>query len=132
MRLWRRSWGARPRSRRSPPGWSSLGLVRKVVTSTGSLLSLCRTTRSTGDDPGTTRRCSLSLPREILMDAMDTLLPREKKLLALRLGLVDGLIHTQGEISTRPSRHRTSLYLSEGKLVRRSRHLYSKNSPDAP
>lgn len=103
-----------------------LELVQKVVTSRRKPAEPVQDDEEhEGDDPGTNAALLLSLPREMLMDALDTLLPREKKLLALRLGLVDGRIHTPREISEMYNATSSSLYLYEEKLVRMIRdHLY--------
>ena len=65
---------------------------------------------------------SLSLLREQLFDVMDTLTPREKKVLELRFGLTDGRTRTLEEVGREFGVTRERIRQIEAKALRKLRH----------
>ena len=65
---------------------------------------------------------SFSLLREQLMDVLDTLTPREKKVLELRFGLVDGRTRTLEEVGKEFNVTRERIRQIEAKALRKLRH----------
>ena len=65
---------------------------------------------------------SLSLLREQLFDVMDTLTPREKKVLELRFGLTDGRPRTLEEVGREFGVTRERIRQIEAKALRKLRH----------
>ena len=65
---------------------------------------------------------SLSLLREQLFDVMDTLTPREKKVLELRFGLTDGRTRTLEEVGRECGVTRERIRQIEAKALRKLRH----------
>ena len=65
---------------------------------------------------------SFSLLREQLMEVMDTLTPREKKVLELRFGLVDGRTRTLEEVGKEFNVTRERIRQIEAKALRKLRH----------
>ena len=65
---------------------------------------------------------SLSLLREQLFDVMDTLTPREKKVLELRFGLTDGRTRTLEEVGREFGVTRERIRQIEAKSLRKLRH----------
>ena len=65
---------------------------------------------------------SFSLLREQLMDVLDTLTPREKKVLELRFGLVDGRTRTLEEVGKEFNVTRDRIRQIEAKALRKLRH----------
>ena len=65
---------------------------------------------------------SFSLLREQLMDVLDTLTPREKKVLELRLGLADGRTRTLEEVGKEFKVTRERIRQIEAKALRKLRH----------
>ena len=65
---------------------------------------------------------SFSLLREQLMDVLDTLTPREKKVLELRFGLADGRTRTLEEVGKEFNVTRERIRQIEAKALRKLRH----------
>ena len=65
---------------------------------------------------------SFSLLREQLMDVLDTLTPREKKVLELRFGLADGRTRTLEEVGKEFKVTRERIRQIEAKALRKLRH----------
>ena len=65
---------------------------------------------------------SFSLLREQLMTVLDTLTPREKKVLELRFGIVDGRTRTLEEVGTEFNVTRERIRQIEAKALRKLRH----------
>ena len=65
---------------------------------------------------------SFSLLKEQLMEVLDTLTPREKKVLELRFGIVDGRTRTLEEVVKEFNVNRESLRPIEAKALRKLRH----------
>ena len=65
---------------------------------------------------------SFSLLREQLMDVLDTLTPREKKVLELRFGLADGRTRTLEEVGKEFNVTRERIRQIESKALRKLRH----------
>ncbi len=65
---------------------------------------------------------SLSLLKEQLSEVMDTLTPREKKVLELRFGMVDGRCHTLEEVGKEFDVTRERIRQIEAKALRKLRH----------
>ena len=65
---------------------------------------------------------SFSLLREQLKEVLETLAPREKKVLELRFGIVDGRSHTLEEISQEFNVTRERIRQIEAKALRKLRH----------
>ena len=65
---------------------------------------------------------SFSLLREQLMTVLDTLTPREKKVLELRFGIVDGRTHTLEEVGKEFNVTRERIRQIEAKALRKLRH----------
>ena len=65
---------------------------------------------------------SFSLLREQLMDVLDTLTPREKKVLELRFGLADGRTRTLEEVGQEFNVTRERIRQIEAKALRKLRH----------
>ena len=75
---------------------------------------------------------SFSLLREQLMTVLDTLTPREKKVLELRFGIVDGRTRTLEEVGKEFNVTRERIRQIEAKALRKLRHpclLYTSPSP---
>ena len=64
----------------------------------------------------------MSLLREQLFDVMDTLTPREKKVLELRFGLTDGRTRTLEEVGREFGVTRERIRQIEAKALRKLRH----------
>ncbi|MCI6973566.1 MAG: RNA polymerase sigma factor RpoD [Clostridiales bacterium] len=65
---------------------------------------------------------SFSLLKEQLMDVLDTLTPREKKVLELRFGIVDGRTRTLEEVGKEFNVTRERIRQIEAKALRKLRH----------
>ena len=65
---------------------------------------------------------SLSLLKEQLMEVLDTLTPREKKVLELRFGIVDGRTRTLEEVGKEFNVTRERIRQIEAKALRKLRH----------
>ena len=74
---------------------------------------------------------SFSLLKEQLMEVLDTLTPREKKVLELRFGIVDGRTRTLEEVGKEFNVTRERIRQIEAKALRKLRHpSRSRNLPE--
>ena len=74
------------------------------------------------DAPAPAEAASFSLMREQLMDVLDTLTPREEKVLRLRFGLEDGRQRTLEEVGKEFEVTRERIRQIEAKALRKLRH----------
>ena len=72
--------------------------------------------------PSRPRAASFSLLREQLEEVLDTLAPREKKVLELRFGIVDGRTRTLEEVGKEFNVTRERIRQIEAKALRKLRH----------
>ena len=74
------------------------------------------------DAPAPADAASFILMREQLQDVLDTLTPREKKVLTLRFGLDDGRLRTLEEVGREFDGTRERIRQIEAKALRKRRH----------
>ena len=74
------------------------------------------------DVPSPAEAASFTLMKEQLMSVLDTLTPREKKVLSLRFGLVDGRQRTLEEVGQEFNVTRERIRQIEAKALRKLRH----------
>ena len=74
------------------------------------------------DDDAPSEAASFSLLKEQLMEVLDTLTPREKKVLELRFGIVDGRTRTLEEVGKEFNVTRERIRQIEAKALRKLRH----------
>ena len=74
------------------------------------------------DAPAPAEAAAFALLKEQLMEVLDTLTPREKKVLELRFGIVDGRTRTLEEVGKEFNVTRERIRQIEAKALRKLRH----------
>ena len=99
--------------------WGALELFHVVVT---KLPAAIENKRAKKNAPAPAEAASFALMKEQLMDVLDTLTPREEKVLRLRFGLDDGHQRTLEEVGKEFNVTRERIRQIEAKALRKLRH----------